>query len=82
MYQALYRKWRPKTFSDVIGQSHDLADLHALLRVKLVAGNRWPAADVGHGNTNAEVSQCLLQLHGSVPVLLLRITAGASAAAL
>ena len=22
MYQVLYRKWRPKTFSDVIGQSH------------------------------------------------------------
>lgn len=22
MYQALYRKWRPKTFSDVIGQDH------------------------------------------------------------
>ena len=22
MYQALYRKWRPKTFSDVVGQSH------------------------------------------------------------
>ncbi len=22
MYQALYRKWRPKAFSDVIGQSH------------------------------------------------------------
>ena len=22
LYQALYRKWRPKTFSDVIGQSH------------------------------------------------------------
>ena len=22
MYQALYRKWRPKTFEDVIGQSH------------------------------------------------------------
>ena len=22
MYQALYRKWRPKVFSDVIGQSH------------------------------------------------------------
>ena len=22
MYQALYRKWRPKTFSDVTGQSH------------------------------------------------------------
>ena len=22
MYQALYRKWRPKTFEDVVGQSH------------------------------------------------------------
>ena len=22
MYQALYRKWRPKTFTEVIGQSH------------------------------------------------------------
>lgn len=22
MYQALYRKWRPKTFSDVVGQEH------------------------------------------------------------
>ena len=22
MYQALYRKWRPKTFADVTGQSH------------------------------------------------------------
>ncbi len=22
MYQALYRKWRPLTFADVIGQQH------------------------------------------------------------
>ena len=22
MYQALYRKWRPSTFDDVVGQSH------------------------------------------------------------
>ena len=22
MYQALYRKWRPKVFADVVGQSH------------------------------------------------------------
>ena len=22
MYQALYRKWRPKTFADVTGQDH------------------------------------------------------------
>jgi DNA polymerase-3 subunit gamma/tau len=27
MYQALYRKWRPKTFDDVIGQSHITATL-------------------------------------------------------
>ena len=22
MYQALYRKWRPRTFSEVVGQGH------------------------------------------------------------
>ena len=22
MYQALYRKWRPRTFDDVVGQEH------------------------------------------------------------
>ena len=22
MYQALYRKWRPKVFSEVVGQEH------------------------------------------------------------
>ena len=22
MYQALYRKWRPKTFDEVVGQKH------------------------------------------------------------
>ena len=22
MYQALYRKWRPKSFADVVGQEH------------------------------------------------------------
>lgn len=27
MYQALYRKWRPRTFADVIGQSHITATL-------------------------------------------------------
>ena len=27
MYQALYRKWRPKTFSDVVGQEHVTATL-------------------------------------------------------
>ena len=27
MYQALYRKWRPKTFSEVVGQEHITATL-------------------------------------------------------
>ena len=27
MYLALYRKWRPKNFSDVIGQEHMLTSL-------------------------------------------------------
>ena len=27
MYQALYRKWRPKTFSEVVGQDHITATL-------------------------------------------------------
>ena len=27
MYQALYRKWRPRTFSEVVGQGHITATL-------------------------------------------------------
>ncbi|MFR9191119.1 MAG: hypothetical protein ACLVL7_13570 [Anaerotruncus massiliensis (ex Togo et al. 2019)] len=27
MYQALYRKWRPKTFDEVVGQEHITATL-------------------------------------------------------
>ena len=27
MYQALYRKWRPQTFGDVVGQEHITATL-------------------------------------------------------
>lgn len=34
MYQALYRKWRPLTFADVIGQQH----ITDTLRAQLVAG--------------------------------------------
>ena len=32
MYQALYRKWRPQTFADVIGQQHITDTLRAQLR--------------------------------------------------
>ena len=34
MYQALYRKWRPLTFADVIGQQH----ITDTLRAQLVSG--------------------------------------------
>lgn len=34
MYQALYRKWRPLTFSDVIGQQH----ITDTLRAQLISG--------------------------------------------
>ena len=31
MYQALYRKWRPKTFSQVVGQDHITGTCFSLL---------------------------------------------------
>lgn len=34
MYQALYRKWRPKTFEDVVGQEH----ITDILRSQVVSG--------------------------------------------
>ncbi|MGN0571521.1 MAG: DNA polymerase III subunit gamma/tau [Candidatus Fimenecus sp.] len=32
MYQVLYRKWRPKTFSDVVGQPHVTASLSGAVK--------------------------------------------------
>ena len=34
MYRALYRKWRPKTFSDVVGQ----AGITAALQNQIIHG--------------------------------------------
>ena len=31
MYQALYRKWRPRTFDDVVGQEHVVSTLRSEL---------------------------------------------------
>ena len=56
---------------DVVGQTHDLADLHALLRQQLVAGHRRSAADIGHGHAHAEVAQGLLQFDGRGLVFVL-----------
>ena len=46
MYQALYRKWRPKVFEDVLGQSHITDTLknqivsHKLSHAYLFSGSR------------------------------------------
>ena len=37
MYQALYRKWRPRTFSEVVGQAHITDTLQRLLDFDTVA---------------------------------------------
>ena len=42
MYQALYRKWRPKVFSDVIGQEHITETLRSEeRRVGKECRSRW-----------------------------------------
>ena len=56
---------------DVVGQGHDLADLNTLFRVQLISGDSRPAADIGNCNTDAEVSQGLLQLDSGILIHLL-----------
>ena len=53
MYQALYRKWRPKTFSDVIGQSHITETLQ-----KQVAEGRTSHAYLFTGTRGAGKTTC------------------------
>ena len=70
MYQALYRKWRPKTFDDVVGQSHITDTLK-----QQVAGNRLSHAYLftgtrGTGKTScakimARAVNCLNPLNGN-----------------
>jgi len=53
MYQALYRKWRPKTFSDVIGQAHITETLQ-----KQVAENRTSHAYLFTGTRGTGKTTC------------------------
>ena len=53
MYQALYRKWRPKVFSDVIGQSHITTTLQ-----KQVAENRTSHAYLFTGTRGTGKTTC------------------------
>lgn len=53
MYQALYRKWRPKTFDDVVGQSHITDTLK-----QQVAGNRLSHAYLFTGTRGTGKTSC------------------------
>lgn len=58
MYQALYRKWRPKTFADVVGQEHITETLQRqvaegrLSHAYLFTGTR------GHGQDDLRQNTC------------------------
>ena len=53
MYQALYRKWRPQTFADVIGQQH----ITDTLRAQLQSG-RLSHADLFTGTRGTGKTTC------------------------
>ena len=53
MYQALYRKWRPKTFSDVVGQEHVTETLQ-----RQVAEGRLPHAYLFTGTPGPGKTTC------------------------
>lgn len=53
MYQALYRKWRPKTFDDVVGQSHITDTLK-----QQVMGNRLSHAYLFTGTRGTGKTTC------------------------
>ena len=53
MYQALYRKWRPRTFDDVVGQSHITDTLK-----RQVAGDRLSHAYLFTGTRGTGKTTC------------------------
>lgn len=53
MYQALYRKWRPRTFEDVVGQSHITETLR-----QQVAGGRLSHAYLFTGTRGTGKTTC------------------------
>ncbi len=52
MYRALYRKWRPQTFSDVVGQSHITATLCNELKAGKLAHAYLFTGSRGTGKTS------------------------------
>ncbi len=69
MYQVLYRKWRPKTFSDVSGQAHVIAALQNEIREGRPAHAYLFIGSRGTGKTScakilAKAVNCLNPQHG------------------
>ena len=50
---------------DIICQGYNPADLHALIRLQLIACHRRALAYIRHCHTHAEIPENLLQMHGS-----------------
>ncbi|NLN17334.1 MAG: AAA family ATPase, partial [Firmicutes bacterium] len=50
-YQSLYRKWRPQTFSDVVGQRHVVQTLSNALRNGRIGHSYLFAGPRGTGKT-------------------------------
>lgn len=69
-YQALYRKWRPKTFDDVVGQSHVIRTLKNEINSKKTAHAYLFCGTRGTGKTScakifARAINCLHPVDGN-----------------
>ncbi len=70
MYQVLYRKWRPQTFSDVVGQNHITATLTNELKENRLSHAYLFTGSRGTGKTScakilAKAVNCLNPVDGS-----------------
>ncbi|MEE1263079.1 MAG: DNA polymerase III subunit gamma/tau, partial [Ruminococcus sp.] len=70
MYQALYRKWRPKTFDDVAGQEHITTTLRNELKNDRISHAYLFTGSRGTGKTTcakilAKAVNCLNPKDGS-----------------
>ena len=50
-YQSLYRKWRPKSFEDVVGQNHITRTLKNAIKLKRIANSYLFSVTRGVGKT-------------------------------
>ena len=70
MYQALYRKWRPRTFDDVVGQSHITETLKRQIRENRLSHAYLFTGTRGTGKTTcakllARAANCLHPVDGN-----------------